>query len=163
MKIFSRGTFLLSVALAIILLLVIIAYSIYLFQFGFETSFWIQRLLATLFATASAFLFALYIYLRRIKDERRRIRKFLESYLNYIFTELDFISEPNTAIIKHLNPDIIDDIIISGHVENISLLLVKVQSQIRLYQQFREEAISYLNNPSNDGELHPKMKINLDN
>ncbi len=68
------------------------------------------------------------------------------------------------ATIKHLNPDIVDSIILSGHVEEIELILIKVQSQIRVYQQFREEAISYLNNPMNNSKGLPiNMKSNIDN
>lgn len=163
MKIFNRSSFTLSVAITINLALVIFIYSYFESQGQFKVSEWLETLFITLFATSSAFLFGLSIYLQQLKDEKKRVRNFIATYLNFILSELDFDPETDTVSIKHISPTLIDNIILSGYVEDVALLLIKVQSQLRLYQQFREEAISFLNHPDNNNDGLPNsMKLRID-
>lgn len=137
------------------------AYTVILLVYDIGAGGWLQQLLSTLLAAALALIFALYVYLQQVRDEKKRVRDLLRLYLDYLADQVRPEPDPEKVTIKQVNTTLLDEVISSGHVQDVAPRLIILQAFIDRYQKFSDESISLIN--QNNGSVPGWMKLNIDN
>ena len=124
------------------------------------TEAWWQELLSVSLATAAALVFALYIYLKQIRDDRVRTRNHVRQYMHYLLDEVAPEPDPTKVSIRRAGANALDQAIQSGHVSDAISQIIKVQDAVSSYQLFCEESVRAIN--QNNGTSPPWVKQNID-
>lgn len=140
--------------------ILMVLYTAFLFHFRLEILAWVQQLLSTLFAASLALLFALYVYLKQVEDDKSRVRKLLRSYLKYLSSQVKTAPEKDRVSISQVNTNLIDQIILSGHVQDVAPRLIILQAFIDQYVKFGDASIMLVH--ENNGIVPAWMKLNID-
>jgi hypothetical protein len=121
---------------------------------------WLHQLLATLIAADLAFTFGLYIYLKQVSDRKKRIKKLLETYLDYLLAQLEIDTNYHKVSMYSVNSHILNEVILSGDFNKIAPRLIYLQALIETYQMLGNTTVNRTHR--NNELVKPWEKHNID-